>query len=76
MILTPKNARALIAKHYPGMPFRITTGCTIGVRPVYETAAGLPTLAWTRLNRGRDSAVKVGAVLPGGSIDWNTEVSL
>lgn len=68
---TERDAKTIIRAYYgEGFKFRITTGCQIGVRPTYETAIGLPTLAWRRLAPGKDSAVAVGAMVAGGGIDW------
>lgn len=65
------DAQRIIASHYPGMKFRITTGCTIGVRPVFDFR---PKLAWRALAKGSDSAVAIGVLLPSGNIDWNAEI--
>lgn len=71
MRVTPTNARQIIRAHYgESFKFRITTGCTIGVRPIYETQIGLPTLVWSRVVRGNDSIVRIGRLLPGLTIDW------
>ena len=68
MLVTVADARRIIAAAYPDMQFRITTKCTIGCRPVYDPA---PTLVWTKLDRGSDSVVRIGRLLPGNDIDWN-----
>lgn len=69
MILARENAREFIRKQYPGMAFRITKQCTIGVRPTYEVATGLPVLAWRKLPTD-GCRVHIGKMLPNGSIDW------
>lgn len=74
MIVTPANARKIIAKHYPDMKFRLTTAVTIGLRPTYFTDLGVPTLAWTKVARGKDSIVKIGVLQQNLTIDWNAEV--
>jgi hypothetical protein len=73
MIVTQSDARKILARVYPNMgtPVRLTTACTVGVRPVYETELGLPTLAWRKVATGKDSAVRIGRFLPGGAIDWS-----
>lgn len=71
MMLTNSNARAYITKAYPNMKFRITSKVTIGVRPNYEVALGMPTLCWTKLDRGNDSVVKIGRMRENTSIDWD-----
>lgn len=74
MIVTQSDARRIIAAHY-GLEFdyRMTTGCTIGMRPRYQTELGFLTLAWRKLATGKASAVAVGLVTPTGSIDWKWE---
>ena len=74
MLVTVNDARKIIKKHYPNMQFKITKSCQIGVRPDYETIIGLPTLAWHKLDRGKDSVVKIGVMLPNGSINWNASL--
>lgn len=73
MIIDRRSARALIARHYPGMPFRITSSSTtIGVRPVSDPR---PTLAWRALCAGSDSAVRIGIMRPTTDIDWSADVA-
>ena len=72
MIVTQRDAAKIIAAHY-GLDFdyRLTTGCTIGVRPVFETQLGFLTLAWRKMATGRNSAVRIGLMRPDCTIDWN-----
>jgi hypothetical protein len=72
MTLTEREARAAIQRAYgPDFKFRLTTNCTIGVRPVYQMNVGMHTLAWRKLATGKNSAVKIGRVMSGGAIDWD-----
>lgn len=74
MIVTQNDARKIITKHYPGMPFKLTPKVTIGVRPVIETELGKLTLVWQKLLPGKTSAVKIGVLQRNLTIDWNAEV--
>lgn len=73
MITTYDEAKKIILRTY-GEDFKLivrSDKATIGVRPIYEQRAGFPTLAWQRVSRGRDSAVRLGLVIDGGTeIDW------
>ena len=72
MVLTQRDARKVIAKVYgPDFAFKLTTQCTVGVRPYYQTELGLVTLAWRKLVSGPDSVVNVGRLLSNGAIDWS-----
>ncbi|MBU0501430.1 MAG: hypothetical protein KJ558_10065 [Gammaproteobacteria bacterium] len=75
MIATQKDARRILAAHYPGLKIRLTTRTQIGVRPVVEMSIGLPTLVWRKLDIGADSAVRIGQLTPGGGIDWGWDAS-
>lgn len=84
MIVTQNDARKLIAAAYGSdFKFRLTIKTTVGVRPVWQTNIGMPTLAWRKLAvdsfKGRKatlpSAVKIGRMLPNGAIDWDYSVS-
>ena len=69
MIATQQDARRIIASLYDAMPFKLTTKTTIGVRPVYDVR---PTLVWRKLDKGRDSAVRIGRMaFPSTDIDWS-----
>ena len=68
MIATQQDARRIIASLYDTMPFKLTAKTQIGVRPVYDPR---PTLAWCKLDTGRDSAVRIGHLQPSGGIDWS-----
>jgi hypothetical protein len=71
MLTTRENARRIIRDHYgDAIKPRFTTRCTIGVRPLIDTALGRYTLAWRSLATGSDSAVALGRLLPGNTIDW------
>jgi hypothetical protein len=71
MIYTDSQARKIIRAAYGDtFQFRLTTGCQIGVRPVYEASVGLHTLAWRKVAKGPNSAVQIGLLLPNGAIDW------
>lgn len=72
----PKDlARKLVAQHYgadfaSSIRFVKRQGCTILCRPGYETALGLPTLCWRKLEAGDDALVWIGALTASNSIDW------
>lgn len=68
MIVSREQARAIIARAYPGMSFRITRSCTLGVRPVAQVTADLPCLAWQAVSADR---VRLGRLAPPCSIDWS-----
>jgi hypothetical protein len=71
MMTTKSNARRIIRDHYgDALKPRFTTRCTIGVRPVADIAMGRYTLCWRSLATGADSAVQLGRLLPGNTIDW------
>lgn len=71
MIVSVNQARRIIQAHYgKEMKFRITTACTMGVRPNFEIVLGIPMLAWAKIASG-DSLVKIGKLHPTGMIDWN-----
>lgn len=61
MIVTQHDASRILQKYY-GSDFkpRLTTKQQIGVRPLYDPQ---PMLAWQKLARGRDSAVRIGTVM-------------
>lgn len=72
MLVAPADARRIIARHYPGMKFRILSkSATVGVRPTVDVLVGLPTLVWIRVAPGADSAVRIGRILPDLTTDWN-----
>lgn len=73
MITTQQNARRILAGHYSWLRIRLTVRTQIGVRPVYETSLGIPSLAWRKLDAGKDSSVRIGQLLPNGDIGWNWE---
>ena len=71
MIVTDKDARTLIQRAYgTDFKFRLTTRCQIGTRPTWQTTVGMVTLAWRKLAAGKTSAVAIGRLSAGGSIDW------
>jgi hypothetical protein len=80
MIVTRADARRIIESAYRGkLSFRISTRVQIGARMKYESMLGQPTLAWQALDKGSDSAVRIGCIVPlsllnGGSIDWTYSV--
>lgn len=74
MIVTPKDARKIVAQHY-GQEFadsvRFTPkGTSVYCRPSYETGIKL-TLCALKCMPGKDSVVRLGLLLPGGGIDWS-----
>src|SRR5262245_13713393 len=73
MIVTQRNAREILAKHYgdAAKAFKLRTTTQIGIRPVYEVQFGKVQLAWRKLAAGSDSACCVGCVLSDGTIDWD-----
>ncbi len=71
MIVTQPDARRIIAAHYDDMPFKLTAKTQLGVRPVFDPR---PTLAWCKLDTGRDSAVRIGQLLQAGGIDWDWSI--
>ncbi|OGT90129.1 MAG: hypothetical protein A2286_00065 [Gammaproteobacteria bacterium RIFOXYA12_FULL_61_12] len=72
MLVTQKDARRLLAEQYPGMTaIRLTTTTQVAVRPCYETDLGMPSLAWRKVCPGKDSAVRIGILLPNSTIDWD-----
>jgi hypothetical protein len=63
MIVTQRDARRIIRKHYGAeFQFRLTAAVTIGVRSNAE-AFFKQTLAWQKLDAGKDSAVRIGRVI-------------
>lgn len=72
MIVTQSDARLTLFAVYgdEARSWRLTTKCQIALVPTYKTALGTPTLAWRKLESGRDSLVHVGRMHSGGAIDW------
>lgn len=73
MITTQTEARRILAAQYPGLKIRLTPRPQMGVRPVYETEFGMPTLVWRKMAAGNDAKVMLGALTPSCDIDWNWE---
>lgn len=68
MLYTRDNARRVIREAYgPDFKIRITTSCTIGVRPSTDDRV---MLAWRALDKGKDSVVSVGILSRDGQISW------
>lgn len=71
MIATQQDARRIIASQYDDMPFKLTAKTQIGLRPVYDMR---PILAWCKLDKRGDSAVRIGLMQGSGNIDWNWSI--
>jgi hypothetical protein len=71
MIVTRKDARRIISEQFPGMKFRLSK-CTTFIRPIGDPR---PSLVVRVLHEQADySALKIGQIMPDGSIDWNWSV--
>lgn len=72
MIVTRVDARRIIQGAYgQDFKFRVTSKVSVGVRPTYDVR---PMLAWVSMDRGRDSAVKLGLIDRTGRIDWSADI--
>ena len=70
-IVKVELARKIIKLYY-GLNFDfkiLTKSTTLGVRAVYETQIGLPTLAW--IKNSDTQMVSIGSLNENGTIDWN-----
>jgi len=76
MLVTQADARRIIKEAYgDNFKFRLTTSCTIGVRPVWQVNLNMHTLAWRKLHADKKgdlpSAVYIGRLMNNGTIDWD-----
>lgn len=69
MLVTEREARAILNKAYPDIKIRLTPKCTIGVKPI-----GMQSLAWAKVCKGRNSLVRIGVLQTDLTIDWSAEV--
>jgi len=76
MIVTQRDARRIIEREYgQDFDFRLLAKSTqIGVRPMWQIELGKVMLCWLKIAPGKDSAVRIGRLLPSGDIDWSYEV--
>ena len=72
MIVTQRDARRILSAMFPETPVKLTTKCTVIVRPVFDPR---PSVAISKIAPGKDSAVRIGQLLSGGQIDWTAEFS-
>jgi hypothetical protein len=72
MICTLADARRILTAEYGhGFKFRIAKGRNVGMRQNHELAMGKVMLVWEKLDKGPDSAVRIGRWNIDTGADWD-----